>query len=49
MKPAGDDVLTPATVADAAYGCAHTDNTVGPFDGSTTGFVRGLMPACPTP
>lgn len=49
VKPAGDDVLTPATVADAAYGCAHTDNTVGPFDGGTTGFVRGLMPACPTP
>jgi hypothetical protein len=48
-KPAGDDVLTPATVADAAYGCAHTDNTVGPFDGSSIGFVRGLMPACPTP
>lgn len=26
--PAGDDVLTPATVAAPSYGCAFTDNTV---------------------
>ena len=42
VKPAGDDVLTPATVANALYGCTHTVNTLGPDDGAT---VQQLRPA----
>lgn len=41
-KPAGDDVLDPATVGAADYGCRFTDNTLGVDDGSTT---RALRPA----
>ena len=48
-KPAGDDVLTPATVANAAYGCTHTVNTGGADDSPTTVGTRALMPACPAP
>ena len=54
IKPAGDDVVTPATVAAAAYGCTHTKNTFGPDD--SAGFVVALRtaalassPACPAP
>ncbi len=39
-RPAGDDVLTPATVAAANYGCTHTRNTLGPDDNA--GFVGAL-------
>lgn len=49
-KPAGDDVLTPATVANPAYGCTFTVNTPVPGEPSTPGsavFTRTLMPACP--
>ena len=35
-KPAGDDVVTPATVADPTYGCTFTDNTIGPDDNTTS-------------
>ena len=41
-KPAGDDVVTPATVAAATYGCTHTKNTLGPDE---AGSVRQLRPA----
>ena len=47
IKPAGDDVATPAAVASPAYGCQFTVNTGGPDDNPTTVAVRGLMPACP--
>ena len=41
IKPAGDDVLTPATVASPTYGCTFTDNTLGADDSAT---VRALRP-----
>ena len=47
VKPAGDDVLTPATMAQPAYGCTFTDNTAGIDDNPITVATRGLMPACP--
>ena len=40
IKPAGDDVVTPATVAAATYGCTHTKNTLGPDDSPTTLALR---------
>jgi hypothetical protein len=40
IKPAGDDVVTPATVAAPTFGCAFTDNTIGPDDGGSVGAVR---------
>jgi hypothetical protein len=53
VKPAGDDVVTPATVAAASYGCTYTKNTLGPDESGTT---RALRPAtlanssaCPAP
>jgi len=46
VKPAGDDVLTPATVADPQYGCKFTDNTVGQDDGAATGRTRASLPKC---
>ncbi|MDO9436394.1 S9 family peptidase [Hydrogenophaga sp.] len=42
-KPAGDDVVTPATVAAPTYGCAFTNNTLGPDDVGTAASV--LRPA----
>ncbi len=48
-KPAGDDVLTAATVAAAAYGCTHTVNTGGADDGAVTVGTRAFMPVCPAP
>ena len=54
-KPAGDDVLTPAVVAAATYGCTHTNNTLHPVDeaSGTTRTLRGLIQqlgqGCPTP
>jgi hypothetical protein len=54
IKPAGDDVVTPATVAAATYGCTHTKSTFGPDD--SPGFVVALRTAaiansaaCPAP
>ena len=32
IKPAGDDVVTAATVAAPTYGCTYTRNTLGPDD-----------------
>ena len=42
IKPAGDDVVTPATVAATSYGCTFTRNTLGPDESNAT---RGLRPA----
>ena len=41
-KPAGDDVVTPATVAAANYGCKFTNNTLGPDE---SGATKALRPA----
>jgi hypothetical protein len=40
IKPVGDDVVTPATVAAATYGCTHTKNTLGPDESGTTKALR---------
>jgi hypothetical protein len=50
IKPMGDDVATPATVAAPAYGCTYTKNTLGPDDTGTTNFLRPKIVAkhpCP--
>ena len=40
-KPAGDDVLTPATIAAPTYGCTFTRNDVsGPDESATTKALR---------
>jgi hypothetical protein len=44
-KPAGDDVLTAATVASPTYGCTHTNNTLSPDDGGTVRALRPLIAA----
>lgn len=53
VKPGGDDVVTPATVAAASYGCTYTKNTLGPDESPTTSYFRGLTvasrAACTTP
>lgn len=55
VKPAGDDVLTPATVAAATYGCTHTRNVFHPVDeaAGTARTLRGLIAqqglSCPAP
>jgi hypothetical protein len=50
-KPAGDDVVTAATVAAPTYGCTHTKNTPGPDDAASTLGLRQIIaattPACP--
>ncbi len=40
-RPAGDDVVTPATVAAANYGCTFTNNTRG---GDESGATNALRP-----
>jgi hypothetical protein len=47
IKPAGDDVLTPAVTSDKAYGCNFTNNTSGPDDLPALGPTRASLPACP--
>ncbi len=51
VKPAGDDVTTPATVASPTYGCTFTRNTGGVDDSATTVNTRtAIAPAlapCP--
>ena len=48
IKPAGDDVLDPATVADPAFGCTYTDKAA-PRLWDTPGLAF-LKPAdCPSP
>lgn len=53
IKPSGDDVVTPATVAATSYGCTYTKNTLGPDESGTTRALRPLTltnsAACPTP
>jgi hypothetical protein len=53
VKPAGDDVVTAATVAAPTYGCTHTKNTLGPDDvGSGAAAFRptvAAIAACPAP
>ena len=48
-KPAGDDVSTPATLADPKYGCSYTDNTAS-FQDYTAPATRAAFqanyPAC---
>ena len=50
-KPAGDDVVTPATVAAPTYGCTFTKNTLGPDESGATKALRpnavALSAACP--
>ncbi|MEC4719900.1 alpha/beta hydrolase [Noviherbaspirillum sp. CPCC 100848] len=47
VKPAGDDVLTPAVVANPAYGCTFTRNNAGQDDSTAIDVSRRLMPSCP--
>lgn len=48
VKPAGDNVLDPAVVADPNYGCTFTDKTSPRFwDQAGLGFLK--PPACPAP
>nr|WP_245844831.1 alpha/beta hydrolase [Noviherbaspirillum humi] len=46
VKPAGDDVVTPSTVADSRYGCAHTRPAVQGVDSAGVVATRQRMPAC---
>jgi hypothetical protein len=47
IKPAGDDVLTPAVTSDKAYGCNFTNNTAGTDDLPALAPTRASLPACP--
>ena len=49
IKPAGDDVVTPATVAASTYGCTFTKNTLGPDESGTTNALRPLTLANSAP
>ena len=42
-KPAGDDVLTAATVAAPTYGCTFTRDQLGLDDSGTTRQLRGAI------
>ncbi|MDM0006357.1 alpha/beta hydrolase [Variovorax sp. J22G73] len=46
-KPAGDDVVTPATVANDLYGCTFTRNATGTDDSATVTAVRNQLKAGP--
>jgi pimeloyl-ACP methyl ester carboxylesterase len=52
IKPVGDDVLTPATVANPLYGCAFTRNEGGVDDSPVTVGTRTaiapMLAACPS-
>ncbi len=49
IKPAGDDVVTPATVAATSYGCKFTKNTLGPDESGTTKALRPAILANSAP
>lgn len=49
IKPAGDDVVTPATVAAPTYGCTFTKNTLGPDESGTTKALRPAILANSVP
>jgi hypothetical protein len=42
-RPAGDDVLTPATLAAPTYGCTFTRDTLVADDSATTRALRGAI------
>lgn len=44
--PTGDDVLTPATVANPNYGCTYTTTPVAGVDSAGLIGVRASLPAC---
>jgi hypothetical protein len=44
-KPAGDDVVTPAVVAQPTYGCTFTRNVLGTEESSTTTNLRPVLAA----
>lgn len=44
-KPAGDDVVTPAVVADRFYGCTFTRNVLGTDESKTTNDLRPVLAA----
>jgi predicted small lipoprotein YifL len=46
IKPAGDDVITPSTVADTNFGCTYTHDDGGPDDIPAVIATRRLMPRC---
>lgn len=46
IKPEGDDVLTPAVLADPKYGCKFTDNTPSEGDSATLLNTRRSLPQC---
>ncbi|KQQ88657.1 alpha/beta hydrolase [Massilia sp. Leaf139] len=46
VKPEGDDVLTPAVVADPKYGCKFTNNTPSEGDSATLLNTRRSLPQC---
>ena len=48
-KPAGDDVVTAATVAAPTYGCTFTKNTPGPDDSAGTVGLRQIIAASTAP
>ena len=49
VKPAGDDVVTAATVAAPSYGCTFTKNTLGPDDGAGVKALRAGIAASSAP
>jgi len=49
IKPAGDDVVTPATVAAPTFGCKFTNNTLGSDETSTTKALRPAVLASSVP
>lgn len=44
-KPAGDDVVTPAVVAQPTYGCTFTRNALGTEESGTTTNLRPVLAA----
>ena len=49
IKPAGDDVVTAATVAASTYGCTFTKNTLGPDESAATTQLRPAIAASSAP
>ena len=49
IKPAGDDVVTAATVAASTYGCKFTNNTLGADDTAGTTAMRTIALANSAP
>ncbi|MET0285330.1 MAG: alpha/beta hydrolase [Polyangiales bacterium] len=47
VKPAGDEVLDRAVLANDSYGCTFTRNTTGPDDAPTLSAARAAAPPCP--